>query len=63
MSGKVKSPSLANISVENDQEAPPELMYRAPGREDHQNIVEIFDEIMNRLENIEQKLTNIQNSN
>jgi hypothetical protein len=63
MSGKVKSPSLVNTSVENDQETPPELMYRAPGREDHQNIVEIFDEIMNRLNNIEQTLSNIQNSN
>jgi len=49
--------------VDSNQEDPPELMYRAPGRENHQNIVEIFDEIMNRLENIEQKLTNIQNSN
>lgn len=52
-----------NISVENEQEAPPQLMYRAPGQEDHQNIVEVFNEILNRLDKIEQTLSNIQNSN
>ena len=30
-----------------------ELMYRAPGREQHQNITEVLDEIMNRLDRIE----------
>jgi len=38
-------------------------MYRGPGRENHQSIVEIFDEILNRLDKIEETLSNIQNSN
>ena len=43
----------------SDQETPSfELMYRAPGRTEHQNITEILDEIMIRLEKIEQTLKN-----
>jgi hypothetical protein len=49
--------------MQNDQEGPPQLMYRGPGREKHQNIVEIFDEILNRLDKIEETLSNLQNSN
>lgn len=33
-----------------------ELMYKAPGREEHQNLVEILDEIFNTLENITKRL-------
>ena len=49
-----------NISVYNQSEAPFELMYRAPGRENHQNITEILDEVMIRLENIEKTLQNLE---
>ena len=33
-----------------------ELMYKAPGRVEHQSIVEVLDEIMNRLDRIESHL-------
>ena len=33
-----------------------ELMYKAPGREEHQSLVEILDEIFNTLENITKRL-------
>tara|TARA_B100000212_G_C26931187_1_gene346121 strand:+ start:111 stop:254 length:144 start_codon:yes stop_codon:yes gene_type:complete len=36
------------------------LMYRAPKRENHQSIVDVLDEIMNRLEKIEQTLTKLE---
>jgi len=49
--------------METEYDGPPKLMYRGPGRENHQNIVEIFDEILNRLDKIEETLSNIQNSN
>ena len=49
-----------NISVNNQPETPFELMYRAPGRENHQNITEILDEVMTRLENIEKTLQNLE---
>jgi archaellum component FlaC len=35
-------------------------MYRAPGREQHQEIAEILDEIMNRLTAIENTLTTLE---
>ena len=38
-----------------------ELMYRAPGRQNHQNLPEILDEIMKRLEKVENQLTNLEN--
>ena len=38
-------------------------MYRGPGRDEYQNIVDVFDEILNRLDKIEETLSNIQNSN
>ena len=43
--------------MEIDEESQLELMYRAPGREEHQNLPEILDEIMNRLDAIEKTLT------
>ena len=46
--------------MENEQEGPPQLMYRAPNRVNHQNITEIFDEIMNRLDAIEKTLTDLE---
>jgi len=46
--------------VNNQPETPFELMYRAPGRENHQNITEILDEVMTRLENIEKTLQNLE---
>jgi len=58
--GKAKYPYLVNISVENEQESPPQLMYRAPNRVNHQNITEIFDEILNRLDAIEKTLTDLE---
>ena len=33
-----------------------ELMYKAPGRDEHQNITKVLDEIMNRLDRIEAML-------
>jgi len=36
-------------------------MYRAPGRSNHQNLPEILDEIITRLEKVEQQLTNLEN--
>ena len=33
-----------------------ELMYKAPGREEHQNITKVLDEIMNRLDRVEKFL-------
>ena len=33
-----------------------ELMYKAPGREEHQSLVEILDEIFDTLENITKRL-------
>lgn len=66
MCGRVKFLSLVSISVENEQEGqegPPKLMYRGPGRDEYQNIVDVFDEILNRLDKIEETLSNIQNSN
>lgn len=37
-----------------------DFMYRAPGREEHQNIVEILDEILNRLDSIEKTLSELE---
>ena len=48
--------------METEYDGPPKLMYKGPGREKHQNIVEVFDEILNRLDEIDQILSNIQNS-
>jgi len=58
MFGKEKSLYQVNTLEENEHY---ELMYRAPGREDHQNIVEILDEVFIRLENIEKTLENLKN--
>ena len=33
-----------------------ELMYKAPGREEHQSLVEILDELFDTLENITKRL-------
>ena len=33
-----------------------ELMYKAPGREEHQNITKVLDEIITRLDRIESML-------
>jgi hypothetical protein len=30
-----------------------ELMYRRPGNQDHENITEVLDDILNRLKDIE----------
>lgn len=38
-----------------------ELMYRAPGRENHQNITEVLDEVMISLENLQNRLTKLEN--
>ena len=46
--------------MQNQSETPFELMYRPPGRENHQNITEILDEIMNRLEIIEQHIVKLE---
>ena len=40
-----------------------ELMYRAPGRENHQNITEILDEVMDRLEKMEILLQKLDETN
>ena len=46
-----------------EQETPSfELMYRAPGRPDHQNVTEILDEVILRLEKIEQTLQEIESN-
>jgi len=39
------------------------LLYRAPGREKHQPIAEILDEILNRLDAIENQLTTLEETN
>ncbi len=40
-----------------------ELMYRAPGRTYHQNIAEILDEVMKTLENLQNRVTKLENGN
>ena len=35
---------------------PPKLMYRRPDTDEYQNITEVLDEILNRLDKIEQSL-------
>ena len=40
----------------DNNEAPIVLMYRAPGREEHQKLTDVMDEIITRLEAIEKKL-------
>ena len=39
-----------------------ELMYKAPGREEHQSLVEILDEIFNTLENITKRWEILENN-
>ena len=39
-----------------------ELLYKAPGREKHQNLPEILDEIMLRLERLEYNIEQLQKS-
>ena len=39
------------------------LMYRAPGRDTHQSVVEILDEILNRLDSLEKTLTTLEETN
>jgi hypothetical protein len=58
--GRVKSHFQVNILLKMDENENYELMYRAPGREEHQNVVEILDEIMNRLDSIEKTLSELE---
>ena len=58
--GKVKPHFLVNILDPNEKY---ELMYRAPNRAEHQNITEILDEIINRLDKIETQLQNLNKTN
>ena len=46
----------------NTLEKPPKLMYRPPNRDEYINIVEAFDELYNKLESIEAKLNNMENT-
>ena len=36
-----------------------ELMYRAPGRKTHQNLPKILDEVFERLDKLNERLTNL----
>ena len=38
------------------------LMYRPPGRDEYINIVEAFDELYHKLEDIEAKLNNMESN-
>ena len=38
-------------------------MYRAPGRDTHQEVAEVLDEIMHRLSVIEKQLTTLEETN
>lgn len=60
-SGRVKCHYQVSILVTNQETEQVELMYRAPGRSNHQNLPEILDEIITRLEKVEQQLTNLEN--
>ena len=53
-------PCRAPFSRKMEQNEQYTLMYRAPKRENHQSIVDVLDEIMNRLEKIEQTLTKLE---
>ena len=37
-----------------------DLMYRRPGAETHENITEVFDDILKRLEEIESVLSDLE---
>jgi len=39
-----------------------ELMYKAPGKEEHQSLVEILNEVFNTLENITKRLEKLENN-
>jgi hypothetical protein len=38
-----------------------ELMYRRPGAEDHENITDVLDDILNRISAIEKKIEELTN--
>lgn len=42
--------------METNEEKPFELMYKGPGRNHYQNITDVFDEILYRLDKIDDKL-------
>ena len=61
--------SMANAPVHprflvlNSNSEHAKLMYRAPGRDTHQSVVEILDEILNRLDALEKTLTTLEELN
>ena len=57
MFGRVKCLYRVNILEKLEASEEINLMYRAPGRKDHQNLPEILDEIFNRLDNLTERLT------
>ena len=42
-------------------EPPIELMYRRPGASDHENLTEVLDDVIIRLERVEQLLQTLTN--
>jgi len=47
----------------NILEKPPKLMYRPPNRDEYINIVDAFNELYNKIEEIEAKLIKMEKSN
>ena len=50
----VRYPVLRSSSMDDNTKY--ELMYRRPGAEDHENITDVLDDILNRLSAIEKKI-------
>ena len=44
-----------------DDNAKYELMYRRPGAEDHENITDVLDDILNRISSLEKKIEELTN--
>ena len=46
----------------NTVDLPPKLMYRPPGKEKHENITKVLDDIILKLESLENRLTSLENT-
>ena len=46
----------------NTVDLPPKLMYRRPGREKHENITKVLDDIIIKLEALENRLTELESN-
>ena len=60
MFGQGNVHSQVSILMTNQETEQVQLMYRAPERQNHQNLPEILDEIMTRLEKVENRLTKLE---